>query len=306
MTSIRFSLGIPVDRVDLPDEFLHPGAVQEMATSAERLGFAAAYVTDHPAPAHRWVTHGGHHALEPMVALSFVAAATTRLRVHTNLYVAAYRPALVGAKSLASLDVLSGGRLIVGVAAGYLEGEFAALGVPFDGRGDLLTERLEAWKAAWVGEPMRYPLEDPDAGLIQLLPRPLQRPHPPLWIGGNSRAALQRAVRHAQGWSPFANPGFARVTRTAEIASIDDLSGRIATLRTLCEEHGRAEPLDVCFTPFHLVARGAAFDAEELRDELGVLAELGVTWATVEFRAASRTEWLEHVQRFSEAVVHPR
>ena len=147
-----------------------------------------------PAPAAEWLATGGHHTLEPMVALSFAAAATTTVRVHTNLYVAAYRSPLLAAKSLASLDVLSGGRLVVGLGAGYLEGEFAALGVDFATRNQALDDAIALIKLAWTGEPVHGPGASPDAEEVVVQPRPLQDPHPPLWIGGNSKAAIRRGA----------------------------------------------------------------------------------------------------------------
>lgn len=298
---LRFSLGLPVDRVELPEQFVSGAAITEMARAAETHGFGAVYVTDHPAPTAAWLSAGGHHALEPMVALSFAAAATTTVRVHTNLYVAAFRPALLAAKSLATLDVLSGGRLIVGLGAGYLRGEFEALGVPYEARGARLDDTITAMRRAWTGAPL--PAVTAGGEEVVVRPVPSQHPHPPLWIGGNSRAAIDRAVRHAQGWSPFANAGFASLTRTAEIADLDDLTARLELLRARADELGRTDRLDVCFTPVHLARHGKRFESEALLDELGRLHALGVTWVTAEFRARSRAEWSEHVARLAEEVV---
>lgn len=302
---MKFSLGLPVDRVDAQAEFVTGEALAEMARAAEAGGFDGVYVTDHPAPAAEWLATGGHHALEPMVALSFAAAATTTVRVHTNLYVAAYRSPLLAAKSLASLDVLSGGRLVVGLGAGYLEGEFAALGVDFATRNQALDDAIALMKLAWTGEPVRGPGASPDAEEVVVQPRPLQHPHPPLWIGGNSKAAIRRAVQTADGWSPFANPSYASRTATAEIGSVDDLARRLVLLRDLAEEAGRTDPLDVCFTPVHLVTHGRRYEAEALLDELGRLSALGVTWVTAQFRARTRAEWLDQVARFATDVVGP-
>jgi alkanesulfonate monooxygenase SsuD/methylene tetrahydromethanopterin reductase-like flavin-dependent oxidoreductase (luciferase family) len=133
---VRFSLQLPTDRVVSGDEFVSGPAVAEMAREIEAAGFDACFVTEHPFPPRRWLESGGHHALEPYVALSFAAAATTTLRLQTNIAVLPYRSPWLTAKAAASLDVLSGGRLILGVAAGYLRGEFEALGADFDGRNE--------------------------------------------------------------------------------------------------------------------------------------------------------------------------
>ncbi len=133
---MRLSVGLPTHRVDRADEFVTADAVAQLAAAAEAAGFDAVFVTDHPFPTDGWLAHGGHHALDPLVALAFAAAATRTLRLHTNLFVLAYRNPFVSAKAIATLDVLSGGRVILGVGAGYLEGEFDALGAPFDERND--------------------------------------------------------------------------------------------------------------------------------------------------------------------------
>ena len=149
---MRISLGLPTHRVDLGDELVSAGAIATQSRVAEAAGFDAVFVTDHPFPGEDWLVHGGHHALDPLIALSFAAAATTRLRLHTNLYIAAYRNPFVSAKAVATLDVLSAGRVILGIGAGYLEPEFAALGVDFAQRNDLTDEAITAMKAAWTGE----------------------------------------------------------------------------------------------------------------------------------------------------------
>jgi len=139
---MHFSLGLP-PFADRPEEFVSGKAVREMSQHAESLGFGAVYVTDHPAGDQKWLETGGHHALDPFVALSFAAASTTTLRLQTHVLVLAYRNPFLTAKSVLSLDVLSGGRLTLGVAAGYLRSEFNALGVDYDERNALADEAID-------------------------------------------------------------------------------------------------------------------------------------------------------------------
>lgn len=271
---MRLAVGLPTDHVERRDEFLDGGAVTDMARHAEAAGVDAVFVTDHPAPDDRWLAGGGHHALEPTVALSFAAAATTRLRVLTNIYVLAYRNPLLAATTLASLDVLSGGRLTVGVAAGYLRPEFRALGADFDGRNDALDESIGVLRAAWTGESFAGEGSGWSTRGTTILPRPTQQPGPPIWCGGNSRRAIDRAVTLGDGWMPFPTPpGLSSAARTAEIASLDDLAARLALLDERCAEHERADRPTVCFAPFSSPADGQRFV-----DELGRLRELGVDW----------------------------
>src|SRR5258706_6741633 len=149
---LSFSAELPTSRIDAPEEFLTQEAVAELARCAEQAGFSACHVTDHPAPDARWLDSGGHHAMDPFVALSFAAAATSTLRLLTYVFIAAYRNPFLSAKAAMSLDVLSGGRLILGTAAGYLRPEFGALGVDFDERNELLDEALEVMRSAWTGD----------------------------------------------------------------------------------------------------------------------------------------------------------
>src|SRR3954451_6050706 len=172
---MQVSLGLPVHRVDAAEEFVTGAAVAEVARAAEAAGFAAVFVTDHPAPPTRWVRGGGHVTTDPLITLGFAAAATSKLRLQTNLFVPAYRHPLVAAKSVATLDLLSGGRVILGVGAGYLEPEFAAVGADFEQRNDVLDDALRTMVAAWTHDEVEG---------VATAPTPVQRPHPPIWVGG--------------------------------------------------------------------------------------------------------------------------
>ena len=123
---MKVYVALPTDHVALGAEFVSAEGVAAVARAAEAAGFDGVYSTEHPFPDDDWLASGGHQALDPFVGLSFAAAATTRLRVLTNLCVLPYRNPFLAARAAASLDVLSGGRLDLGVGAGYLEGEFRA------------------------------------------------------------------------------------------------------------------------------------------------------------------------------------
>ena len=104
MAGVQISYRLPTHRVELGDVFLSPGVIGDLASAAEAVGFGAVFTTDHPFPGDAWLAHGGHHALDPLVALSFAAAATSRIRLHTNLFVLAYRNPFMAAKGVATLD----------------------------------------------------------------------------------------------------------------------------------------------------------------------------------------------------------
>jgi probable F420-dependent oxidoreductase len=303
--AMQFSIQLPTDRMEPPLEFVSGEAVAEMARSIENAGFDACFVTEHPFPSDRWMAEGGHHALDPWVALSFAAAATTRLRLQTNIAVLAYRSPFLTAKSVASLDVLSGGRVIVGVAAGYLHGEFDALGADFARRNELTDEAIVAMKRAWTEEGITGEGSGWQARGNTMRPWPLQKPYPPLWAGGNSRIAIRRAVAHCDGWIPFPTVGIRKErVRTAAIETLADLAKRIDYARAYAREIGRTAPLDICFVPFGLSMRDMSdLDSPHLRDRFEELAALGVTWLTVVLPARTRADYCDRVRAFGDDVL---
>jgi probable F420-dependent oxidoreductase len=302
---LRFSYGLPTHRVDRPAEFLEPGTVGELAAAAERAGFDAVHTTDHPFPPDDWVRRGGHHALDPFVALSFAAAATTRVRLHTHLLVAAYRNPFVAAKGIATLDVLSGGRMIVGLGAGYLEREFEALGIPFSQRNQRMDETVSAMRSAWTGTATDFGGEFFRATGNAMLPRPAQRPHPPLWIGGNGRRAIRRAVTIGDGWCPFPAPArLATHIRTVPMETTEALAQGIDYAREVAAEVGRQAPLTLCFIPEGLsMGADQPVDVERVLHSVGELAALGVDWVTVALAGDTRDAQLAAIEAFGRDVV---
>ncbi|MGH8978541.1 MAG: LLM class F420-dependent oxidoreductase [Acidimicrobiia bacterium] len=301
---MRFSIGLPTDRVEHSDEFVTGESVMECAVTLEAMGFDACFVTDHPAPDAKWLAAGGHHALDPMVALAFAAAATSRLMLQTHVMVLAYRNPLLTAKAVLSLDALSNGRVILGVAAGYLKPEFAALGVDFDERNELTDEAIDVIRLALTTDALEFEGRHFRSRATTLRPR-TERGVAPIWIGGNSRAAIRRAVDRGDGWVPFPNPArAARAVRTPLLATIEDLTERLAYMRDYAAERDRAVPADVCFHPFSLAHD---YDAAAVRSELDQLEALGVTWCAMSAPPGStRTEYLEGAGRLAADIMVAR
>lgn len=300
--ALKFSIQLPTDRVDALDQFGTADAIAEIAQAVERAGFDAAFVTEHPFPSDEWLGSGGHHALDPFVSLAIAAGATSTLQLHTNLLVLSYRNPFLTAKAIASLDATSGGRVIMGVGAGYLEGEFAALGADFANRNEVTDDAIVAMKAAWTGDSVAMKGQGYEAAGNTMQPPPVQQPHPPIWIGGNSPRARRRVVDFAQGWSPMPLPAAGtKRTRTSAIENVDDLARAIGKMNEYAEQQGRTEPIDVNFVPFglHMNTRKLPGD-EAIREQFAALEAVGVTWVTLGFPPGDRAEYLDHVARFGE------
>jgi probable F420-dependent oxidoreductase len=171
-----------------------------LATRAEELGLDSLWVTDHVIVPRDASLIYRDDMLDPLAVLPWLSGITERIALGTSVVVLPYRSPLPVAKLLASVDVLSGGRLIVGAAVGWLEGEFDALGVPFKERGSRADEALELFRTVWTQEyPDAKTSRHALAGL-KASPLPLQKPRPPIWIGGASEAAFRRVARLGDGW----------------------------------------------------------------------------------------------------------
>lgn len=301
---MRFTLEYPSELPTASDEFLRPGVVRDLAIHAEDAGFAAVALSEHPAPSLKWRHSGGHNTLDPIATLSFIAAATTDLRLMTNLYVLPFRNPYLAAKALGSLDILSDGRLIAGVGAGYLRSEFAALGVDADHRATLFDEALSALTSIWRDP--QTPVSGADFAAVSpvFLQPPAQRPHPPIWIGGNGAAALRRVVDYGSGWMPLITPaGLASVIGTAAIENTSQFGSRVAELRSRLADAGR-DPADV-----DVQVIGPWIDLDEaasLRRGLDMLSELaghGAMWAVAHVDPSSPQAACEYIDAFGEAVI---
>jgi probable F420-dependent oxidoreductase len=190
-------LGICLPHYGRPIE---PGRLLEVVRRAEARGLDSVWVTDHVIVPRDASVIYRDDMLDPLAVLPWLAGVTERITLGTSVVILPYRSPIPVAKLLASVDVLSGGRLIVGAAIGWLEGEFAALGVPFRERASRSDEALELFRSLWTDP--RPELETKHHRLrgVQVSPLPLQKPRPPLWIGGSSEGAFRRVARLGDGW----------------------------------------------------------------------------------------------------------
>src|SRR5215471_4630481 len=204
---MRFGVPLPTFRQAASRE-----GIVRVARLAEQLGYDGVWVSDHiviprtelDTFAHGFgdPTHIGSLIYEPLTVLAFVAACTNRIRLGTTVIILPYRNPLVTAKVLSTIDVLSGGRVTAGVGVGWMEAEFSALGVPYQGRGALSDEYIKAMKVLWSEDRPAFHGRHVQFENIGFDPKPVQKPHIPVWIGGNSRSAIRRAARLGDAWHP--------------------------------------------------------------------------------------------------------
>ncbi|HVV08076.1 LLM class F420-dependent oxidoreductase [Amycolatopsis sp.] len=303
--SVRFALMFPMRAVKHYETWRGDGDLGTVARIVEEAGFDGFAMSDHPYPERNWLATGGHHAFDPFVSLSYVAASTQRLKLITYVLVSAYRNPYLSAKAIASLDTLSRGRMIVGMGAGYLEPEFEALGADFPGRGKALEAAIPAMRAAWTGQDHPGPAF-PATG-HEMLPAPVQPGGPPIWIGGNSAAARRRAVTLAQGWIPMGqSKEVAKITGTPPLETASELAGRIREMQGKRSAAGLS-PLDISFAPFEsgLLRQDAGEFATTVRKALDGYAEAGVTWLTVEPASRSLADFRRDVGQIGDLLLSP-
>ena len=293
---MKVHVTLPFDHIENPAEFLQPEAVTEIGAVLERAGFDGGNVTDHPCPAGRWLDSGGHYAQDPFVMLALLAAATKKLRLQTGILVLPYRNPFITARAVATLDVFSSGRVTLGLGAGYMKGEYFALGVDFERRNDIVDEYIKAMKAAWGADEFSFKGTGYEARGSRILPRPLQKPHPPLLIGGNSHRAIRRAVELGDAWYPFFTAGpLSDTARTAAMTGENDLVEGMRYLQEHCAKVGREHPPEIILSS--LTSPGEKPAAQELVDRIGRYEEMGITGVALHLDGKTRAEWCDNAAR---------
>jgi probable F420-dependent oxidoreductase len=302
--AMKFILRPPIDQIYPPGEFQNGAAAREIALAFEHAGVAAAGLSEHPAPSAEWLRNDpqGHDALDPLTALGFIAAATTRLRIFTNVLVLPYRNPFLTAKAVTTLQVLSDHRLILGVGVGYQKAEFDALGVPFGDRGALTDEALETIRLTWEGGAVTKRGRTFNAAGNEA--RPVPSPPPPIWIGGSSDKAVERSARLGDGWMPyFSLPTNDPTVRQSSIVSMDHFTEKLERLQELRARLGRRGTFEVAVgSPFRPKAP-TRVDADRFLDGARELAARGATWMWTPLLAPSRAAFLENVAWFGEDII---
>lgn len=301
---MRFYLEYPLSDAD-DGAWLDPANMATFARAAETAGVGAIALTDHPAPSAKWLGGGGHGTLDPFAGLSFMAAHTTTMRLMTYLTVVPYRNPFLLAKLMTTLDVVSGGRATFTLGTGYLRSEFAALGVDFEHRNEIFDEAMDVVRGLFASPAELHHDGERFTGLgVALSPAPVQRPHPPLWLGGNAKVVRRRVAEWGHGWAPLTLGGelMSKVSRTSPILSEAHLADQIRALRDDAATFGRdPATIDVAAPGTRHLTREHSL--EEKTDHVGRLASIGVTWTSVPFDKVSFDQGLEDVAAYGRDVI---
>ena len=260
-----------------------PDNLIRVATRAEELGYDSVWVLERllwplnpqeqypPAPDGK-LPVAYQNVLDPLETLTFVGAHTTKIRLGTSVLVLPYHTPIQLARRISTLDVLSGGRVEVGIGAGWSRDEFEAAGTPFERRGARVDEFLQALIDLWTKDPLAFKGEFYSIPESMVGPKPVQKPHPPIYIAGFGDFTLKRAVRFGAGWNP------------AGISSFEALEASIKLLNEIAARGGRA-PMEVVLRAFTVVfERPSPNDRhpmmgtlEEIREDIKRLRDAGVS-----------------------------
>jgi probable F420-dependent oxidoreductase len=263
--------------------------LRRAAVTADGAGFFYVAICDHVAIPREKAEVMSTTWFNPVATLGWIAGQTTNVRLMTNVYIAAYRHPLETAKAFGTLDHLSGGRVILGVGAGHVEGEFAALGVSFADRGRLTNEAIDGILDAWTHE---------FVGDVGLRPRPAQQPRPPIWIGGSSKPALRRVAERGDGWIPQGTP---KKLMPESIAYLEEHRDKVRP----------GEPIEVGMITEYIYVGDADWELppytrsgspDSIAEKLNEYGRLGISHLQLRFATRSIDELCDQMARFGDEV----
>jgi probable F420-dependent oxidoreductase len=294
---VKFGVWIPNCR-----HLATPGIIRGAAVRAEQLGYESVWVSDHVVVPRANIVNFGETIFDPLVTLGVIAGATSRVQLGTTVLIVPYRNAVVTAKMISSLDALSGGRFVFGVGAGWVAAESAMLGVPFAERGAMTDEFLEAMRELWTSAAPSFSGKYTQFSGLVFEPKPVQKPHPPIWVGGHSRAALRRTVEFGAAWHPINRPPAELRAGVAELARLSRERGRaVPPLLTLRNDIRVTAPGESVPASTH-GGRVLAGEPAHLVEEIGELRACGVEHLVLEFLAAAGRELDGQMTAFAERV----
>ena len=302
-------------------EGAQPDALASIATLGDRLGFYCMVAPDHilmprqvssvyPYSVTGSILAGGNSGAgewpEQITTLAYLAGVTEQIRLVTSVMIVPYRHPLLCAKMLATLDMLSKGRLIVGAGVGWMEEEFELLNAPpFNERGAATDEYLQAFIELWTADNPSFDGKHVNFSDIIFLPKPVQKPHPPIWIGGQSRAALRRAARIGNAWHPVGSIPAAPLEP-------EELAENLVYMHRHAERAGR-DPSEIEVSmkaPLYDASTDAAGSrrrfsgsTDAVLQDIQAYSDVGVTHLIFDFRSPHHVETEDRMSRFSEEVM---
>ena len=310
--AVKFGTSLPVR-----GPLASPQALRSLAQRAEDLSYDSVWVSDHvilPRKVDSFYPYAADGVptflpdetyYEPLAALNFLAGCTQRVRLGTHVLILPYRNPVLTAKILATLDVLSEGRVILGAGVGWMEEEFEALGLDtYHERGAVTDEYIELYKELWTKDAPEFHGKYYQISGSGFEPKPVQKPHPPIWIGGHTGPAIRRAAKYGDGWLPIG-------LRPPAILEPEELAGKIARLRTLTAQAGRPEDaVEIVFStnvqfdnnsgPSRRMVTGRP---EQIAADLRLYQDLGVKTFVIDFPADSVEDLQQSMERFSREVM---
>jgi probable F420-dependent oxidoreductase len=299
-----------------------PESMTRIAQQGEALGYDYLTLTDHVvlpnlrvpgypySESGEFFGEGPERRHEQLTAAAFIAAKTTRIGLVLAVMVVPHRPAVLAAKMLSTIDVFSGGRLVVGIGAGWLQAEFdEVVGPPFAARGRVTDEYLSAFHNLWTEEAPHFEGNWVRYDGISFAPKPVQKPHPPIWVGGESGPSLRRAARFGDAWYPIGS------NSKHLLDTLPRYRAGIARLRQSTAEAGR-EPASVALT-YRVKQYGDAVPAKasdgerrlfsgsttDIITDLQALRDLGVSAIDIDFERSNPHASIAEMRRFQEQVI---
>lgn len=297
-------------------------AYRNVAQAAEKHGYGFISVNDHVVVPRdigsrypysedaKWAGASSGHNFDVLAMLAFLSGCTERIKIMSSVMVVPHRQPILTAKMLATIDVMSDGRLIVGCGAGWMKEEFEALETkPYEARGQVTDEYIEAFKTLWTKEVPDYRGTYVTLDNLMFEPKPLQKPHPPVWIGGESAPAQRRAAKLGDAWYPGSiNPQFRLDTPERLGAAFVDVQGMAASAgrdpQSLGLSYVVLAPVDWTAQKGHDTPRRIfTGSSADMAADAAAFAAIGCTHVNLTFQAATVQETLDRMQRFAEEVL---
>ncbi len=296
-----------------------PDPLETLVQHAEKWGYSSTMVGDHvvfPVTVNSTYPYtatgkfpGGGDAMEQLSLITFLAAKSTTLRLVTSILIVPQRNPVLAAKTLATIDVLSQGRLTVGVGVGWMREEFEALGSQlYDRRGAVTDEYVRIYKLLWTQAPVSFSGKFYSFDELRCLPHPVQKPHPPIWVGGSTKVALRRTARYGDGWHPVgANPAVPLgpdelITSRDELFRMTEAEGRDPKSITISYKVPVSDPALIAYYAGKGERVPFSGSTEQIADDVARYARLGISELIFDFRSEVLAESLERMERFAAVI----